>query len=117
MWYAIEPNFGSSTDQSTIDFLVTIPFTFLAEKFGVKFVLWCNLVPRIFMSFWVLVVGMSINQGPLFLVKMSWHNSSQSRYQIHVLNQESANHTDASAGHFDHILPTKAIIIGPLLSV
>jgi hypothetical protein len=39
------------------DFLVTIPFSFFAEKFGVRFVLWCNLVPRVFMSAWAIVVG------------------------------------------------------------
>jgi hypothetical protein len=39
------------------DFLVTIPFSFFAEKFGVRFVLWCNLIPRVFMSAWAIVVG------------------------------------------------------------
>ncbi|KAH7127039.1 major facilitator superfamily domain-containing protein [Dendryphion nanum] len=58
------------------DLFVTIPFTFIAERFGVKVVLWCNLVPRIFMSFWAVVVG-----------------------------------------HSEHILPTKAIIAGPILAI
>jgi len=39
------------------DFIVTIPFSFIAERYGVKVVLWCNLIPRIFMSVWALVVG------------------------------------------------------------
>ncbi|KAF2270846.1 hypothetical protein CC78DRAFT_573203 [Lojkania enalia] len=39
------------------DFLVTIPFSFVAEKFGIKVVLWCNLVPLIVMPLWALVVG------------------------------------------------------------
>ncbi|KAF2741283.1 hypothetical protein EJ04DRAFT_1471 [Polyplosphaeria fusca] len=39
------------------DFIVTIPFSFIAERFGIKAVLWCNLVPRIFMSAWALAVG------------------------------------------------------------
>jgi len=40
------------------DFVVTIPFSFVAEKWGVRSVLWCNLVPRIVMSAWAIVVGM-----------------------------------------------------------
>jgi len=40
------------------DFVVTIPFSFIAEKWGVRTVLWCNLVPRIVMSVWAIVVGM-----------------------------------------------------------
>lgn len=39
------------------DFIVTIPFSFLAERFGVRLVLWLNMIPRIFMSFWVLIIG------------------------------------------------------------
>ena len=58
------------------DFLVTIPFSFIAEKFGVRVVLWCNLIPRIFMSVWAIMIG-----------------------------------------HFGHVLPTKAIIVGPILVV
>ncbi|KAF1366135.1 hypothetical protein EJ07DRAFT_161171 [Lizonia empirigonia] len=58
------------------DFLVTIPFSFIAEKYGVRVVLWCNLIPRICMSIWAITVG-----------------------------------------YFAHVLPTKAIIIGPFLAV
>ncbi|KAF2205952.1 hypothetical protein GQ43DRAFT_490226 [Delitschia confertaspora ATCC 74209] len=40
------------------DFIVTIPFSFLAKRpGGVKLVLWANLVPRIFMSIWAVLVG------------------------------------------------------------
>ncbi|KAF1834478.1 hypothetical protein BDW02DRAFT_331432 [Decorospora gaudefroyi] len=39
------------------DFLVTIPFSFVAEKCGVGVVLWCNLIPRGFMSAWAIAVG------------------------------------------------------------
>ncbi|KAF2501344.1 hypothetical protein BU16DRAFT_599240 [Lophium mytilinum] len=41
----------------TLDFIVTIPFSFLAEKFGVRLVLWLNMATRLFMCSWVLVVG------------------------------------------------------------
>ncbi|KAJ4992769.1 major facilitator superfamily transporter [Stagonosporopsis vannaccii] len=58
------------------DFLVTIPFSFIAEKYGVRAVLWCNLIPRIFMSVWAITVG-----------------------------------------YFPHVLPTKAIIVGPFLAI
>ncbi|KAF2476451.1 uncharacterized protein BDR25DRAFT_277581 [Lindgomyces ingoldianus] len=39
------------------DFVVTIPFSFIAERFGVRVVIWLNLIPRISMSAWALVVG------------------------------------------------------------
>lgn len=39
------------------DFLVTIPFSFIAGKYGVRVVLWCNIVPRVFMSVWAVAVG------------------------------------------------------------
>lgn len=40
------------------DFIVTIPFSFIAERWGIRVVLWCNLVPRFFMSAWAIVIGM-----------------------------------------------------------
>lgn len=44
------------------DFMVTIPFSFLAQRpGGVRMVLWANLVPRVFMSAWALVVGMYLH--------------------------------------------------------
>jgi uncharacterized protein YqgC (DUF456 family) len=59
-----------------IDFLVTIPFSFIAERYGVRVVLWCNLIPRIFMSAWAIAVGyfahmlptMAIILGPFLAV-------------------------------------------------
>ncbi|KAF2876969.1 hypothetical protein BDV95DRAFT_558183 [Massariosphaeria phaeospora] len=39
------------------DAVATIPFSFIAERYGVRVVLWCNLVPLAFMSGWALVVG------------------------------------------------------------
>jgi hypothetical protein len=42
-----------------LDFLVTIPFSFVAERWGIKVVLWCNLVPRVCMSAWAITVGKS----------------------------------------------------------
>ncbi|KAI1495713.1 major facilitator superfamily domain-containing protein [Biscogniauxia marginata] len=41
------------------DFVMTIPLGFLAEKYGRKAVLWLNLVPRIFMISWTMIVGYS----------------------------------------------------------
>jgi uncharacterized protein YqgC (DUF456 family) len=59
-----------------LDFVVTIPFSFIAEKYGMRVVLWSNLLPRIFMSIWAITVG-----------------------------------------YFYHVLPVKAIIVGPFLAV
>jgi hypothetical protein len=53
------------------DFLVTIPFSFFAEKFGVRFVLWCNLIPRVFMSAWAIVVGKHSYVHSCMMVLMS----------------------------------------------
>ncbi|KAF2030312.1 hypothetical protein EK21DRAFT_65893 [Setomelanomma holmii] len=39
------------------DLVVTVPFGFVAERWGVRVVLWCNLVPRVFMSVWAVVIG------------------------------------------------------------
>jgi hypothetical protein len=46
-----------------VDFLVTIPFSFVAERWGVKVVLLCNLVPRVGMSVWAIVVGKKLVLG------------------------------------------------------
>lgn len=54
---------------------MTIPMGFVAERYGRRTVLWLNLVPRIFMLTWAVLVG-----------------------------------------YFDQVLPTKAIVAGPLLS-
>ncbi|KAJ4409723.1 hypothetical protein N0V82_009412 [Gnomoniopsis sp. IMI 355080] len=57
------------------DFIMTIPLGFVAERYGRRAVLWLNLVPRVFMLTWAVLVG-----------------------------------------YFDQILPTMAIILGPMLS-
>lgn len=57
------------------DFVMTIPLGFVAERYGRRAVLWLNLIPRVFMLTWAVLVG-----------------------------------------YFDHFLPTKAIIAGPVLS-
>lgn len=54
---------------------MTIPLGFVAERYGRRAVLWLNLVPRVFMLTWAVLVG-----------------------------------------YFDQVLPTKAIVAGPLLS-
>lgn len=75
------------------DFVVTVPFSFVAEKWGVRAVLWCNLIPRVGMSIWAVVVGM-------------WY-----------LFVKNGCGTNTMEGHYSHILPTKAIIAGPFLAV
>ena len=54
---------------------MTIPLGFLAEKHGHRVILWLNLVPRVFMLAWAIIVG-----------------------------------------YFDRSVPTKAFIVGPVLS-
>ncbi|KAK8090539.1 MFS general substrate transporter, partial [Apiospora phragmitis] len=39
------------------DFVMTIPLGFMAEKYGQRAVLWLNLVPRVWMLVWAVVVG------------------------------------------------------------
>ncbi|KAK6078445.1 major facilitator superfamily transporter [Seiridium cupressi] len=39
------------------DFIMTIPLGFVAEKYGQRTVLWINLIPRVFMLSWAVVVG------------------------------------------------------------
>ncbi|KAK7956575.1 MFS general substrate transporter [Apiospora aurea] len=39
------------------DFVMTIPLGFMAEKYGQRAILWLNLVPRIWMLVWAVVVG------------------------------------------------------------
>lgn len=45
------------------DFITTIPLGFLAERYGRRPVLWLNLVPRIFMLAWAVLVGASDQQA------------------------------------------------------
>ncbi|ORY67034.1 major facilitator superfamily transporter [Pseudomassariella vexata] len=39
------------------DLVMTIPLGFMAEKYGQRTILWLNLVPRIFMLAWAVIVG------------------------------------------------------------
>ncbi|ETS75496.1 hypothetical protein PFICI_12440 [Pestalotiopsis fici W106-1] len=39
------------------DFVMTIPLGFVAEKYGQRTVLWMNLIPRVFMLGWAVIVG------------------------------------------------------------
>lgn len=39
------------------DFVMTIPLGFVAEKYGRRALLWLNLVPRVFMLSWAVIVG------------------------------------------------------------
>lgn len=39
------------------DFVMTIPLGFVAEKYGQRTVLWMNLIPRVFMLAWAVIVG------------------------------------------------------------
>jgi hypothetical protein len=79
------------SDVGNEDFLVTIPFSFIAKRLGIRFVLWCNLIPRIFMSAWAIAVG-----------------------ELAVLSLVSNAHV---VGQYGHILPTRAIIASPFLNV
>ncbi|KAI8958431.1 MFS general substrate transporter [Daldinia sp. FL1419] len=47
------------------DFVMTIPLGFVAEKYGRRVVLWLNLVPRLFMLAWAVVVGYFEKSLPL----------------------------------------------------
>ncbi|KAJ2899139.1 hypothetical protein MKZ38_003386 [Zalerion maritima] len=46
------------------DFVMTIPLGFVAEKYGPRPVLWLNMVPRIFMLSWAIIVGYFENAFP-----------------------------------------------------
>ncbi|KAI2780151.1 MFS general substrate transporter [Daldinia loculata] len=47
------------------DFIMTIPLGFVAEKYGRRTVLWLNLIPRLFMLAWAVVVGYFEESLPL----------------------------------------------------
>lgn len=44
---------------------MTIPLGFVAEKYGRRTVLWLNLIPRLFMLAWAVVVGYFEESLPL----------------------------------------------------
>ncbi|KAI2471068.1 major facilitator superfamily transporter [Annulohypoxylon bovei var. microspora] len=47
------------------DFVMTIPLGFVAEKYGRRTVLWLNIVPRLFLLGWVVIVGCFEKSLPL----------------------------------------------------
>ncbi|KAI1207843.1 major facilitator superfamily transporter [Annulohypoxylon truncatum] len=47
------------------DFVMTIPLGFVAEKYGRRTVLWLNIVPRLFLLAWVVMVGFFEKSLPL----------------------------------------------------
>lgn len=105
------------------DFVVTIPFSFIAERWGVRFVLWCNLVPRIFMSAWALVVGQythllptkAILAGP-FLAVLGGECVFQST--VFTLTSALAGEYVQRASYFSYISSTSYVVsfLGPTLA-
>ncbi|KAI1099446.1 major facilitator superfamily transporter [Jackrogersella minutella] len=47
------------------DFVMTIPLGFVAEKYGRRTVLWINIIPRLFLVSWAVVVGYFEKSLPL----------------------------------------------------
>jgi hypothetical protein len=45
------------TTLTLVDFVMTIPMGFMAEKYGQRTILWLNLLPRAFMLSWAVIVG------------------------------------------------------------
>lgn len=50
---------------TSLDFVMTIPLGFVAEKYGRRTVLWLNLVSRFFMLAWTIMVGYFEESIPL----------------------------------------------------
>ncbi|KAF2109302.1 hypothetical protein BDV96DRAFT_244721 [Lophiotrema nucula] len=105
------------------DFIVTIPFSFIAEKYGTKAVLWVNLVPRIFMSAWVLTVGnfsrvlptKAIIAGP-FLAVLGGECVFQST--IFTLTSALAREYVQRASYFSYVSSITYVVsfVGPALA-
>ncbi|KAF1913819.1 major facilitator superfamily domain-containing protein [Ampelomyces quisqualis] len=105
------------------DFLVTIPFSFVAEKYGVKVVLLWNMVPRMGMSVWAIAVGYyshllptnSIIAGP-FLAVLGGECVFQST--IFTLTSALANEYVKRASYFSYISSTSYVVsfLGPTLA-
>ncbi|XP_014559253.1 hypothetical protein COCVIDRAFT_92226 [Bipolaris victoriae FI3] len=105
------------------DFIVTIPFSFVAERWGVKIVLLCNLVPRIFMSAWAMLVGNfphilptnAIIAGP-FVNVLGGECVFQST--IFTLTSALASEYVERASYFSYISSTSYIVsfLGPTLA-
>jgi hypothetical protein len=64
------------------DFVVAIPFSFIAERFGINVVLWCNLVPRIFMSVWALIVGEYYTSRSYFDLLLTLQATAVTSFQL-----------------------------------
>ncbi|KAF1933838.1 uncharacterized protein M421DRAFT_414893 [Didymella exigua CBS 183.55] len=105
------------------DFLVTIPLGFVAEKYGVRVVLWCNIIPRMSMSVWAIVVGnftqalptKAIIVGP-FLNVFGGECALQST--IFALTSALAAEYVQRATYFSYISSTSYVVsfIGPTLA-
>ncbi|KAF2856680.1 hypothetical protein T440DRAFT_5780 [Plenodomus tracheiphilus IPT5] len=105
------------------DFAVTIPFSFIAERWGVRCVLWCNLVPRIFMSVWAIVVGQythllptnAILAGP-FLAVLGGECVFQST--VFTLTSSLAGEYVQRASYFSYVSSTSYVVsfLGPTLA-
>ncbi|KAH8710186.1 major facilitator superfamily domain-containing protein [Phaeosphaeriaceae sp. PMI808] len=105
------------------DFVVTLPFSFVAEKWGVRALLWCNLVPRIFMSVWAIAVGhfhhllssQAIVAGP-FLAVMGGDCVFQST--VFTLTSGLAQEYVERASYFSYISSTSYVVsfLGPTLA-
>ncbi|EUC47076.1 hypothetical protein COCMIDRAFT_91145 [Bipolaris oryzae ATCC 44560] len=105
------------------DFIVTIPFSFVAERWGVKIVLLCNLIPRIFMSTWAMLVGNfphilptnAIIAGP-FLNVLGGECVFQST--IFTLTSALASEYVERASYFSYVSSTSYIVsfLGPTLA-
>ncbi|EOA81596.1 uncharacterized protein SETTUDRAFT_143245 [Exserohilum turcica Et28A] len=105
------------------DFIVTIPFGFVAERWGVKVVLWCNLLPRIFMSAWAMAVGYfatilptkAIIAGP-FLNVLGGECVLQST--IYTLTSALTTEYVQRASYFSYISSTSYVVsfLGPTLA-
>ncbi|RMZ72981.1 major facilitator superfamily transporter [Pyrenophora seminiperda CCB06] len=95
------------------DFIVTIPFSFVAERWGVRVVLSCNLVPRVFMSAWAIVVA--IIAGP-FLNVLGGECVFQST--IFTLTSALTNEYVERASYFSYISSTSYVVsfMGPSIA-
>ncbi|KAF2691902.1 hypothetical protein K458DRAFT_411606 [Lentithecium fluviatile CBS 122367] len=105
------------------DFVVTIPFSFIAERFGIRAVLLCNLVPRVFLSAWALAVGnyshvlptKAIIAGP-FLAILGGECVFQST--IFTLTSTLSKEYVQRAAYFSYISSTSYVVsfMGPTLA-
>ncbi|KAH5125295.1 hypothetical protein HBH71_005050 [Parastagonospora nodorum] len=105
------------------DFMITIPFSFVAEKYGFKVVLWCNMIPRIGLSIWAIVVGhlefllptKAIILGP-FLAVLGGECVFQST--VFTLTSALAQEYVERAAYFSYISSTSYVVsfLGPTIA-